>query len=215
MNHNYKTIAYYSKEDKSYIIFAPDLPGCFSDGKTIDEAKENIAVIIEEWKELAQDLGKDIPKPLKEVDYTKASAWDVAKYILSRTGPISTFMLQKLVYYCDAWSLGWFHTPLFEQEIQAWAKGPVVYELFNMHRGRYVVSDKEINSNHKLSDSEKRLIDNVLTVYANEDPEWLVDLTHSEEPWIAARGDLPENDSSNNIIQKSAIEKYYSNLSAC
>ena len=30
---------------------------------------------------------------------------DVVKYILNQTGPIPAMKLQKLVYYCQAWSL--------------------------------------------------------------------------------------------------------------
>lgn len=214
MKNEYKTIAHYCMEDESYLIFVPDLPGCFADGKTVEEAKENIAVIIDEWVEVAKDLGRDIPAPLKKVDYTGASAYDVAKYILSKTGPISTIMLQKLIYYCNAWSLGWFHTPLFQQEFEAWVNGPVIRELFNMHKGRYVVAEKDITSSHSLSDSEKKLIDNVLVVYADEDPKWLVNLTHSEEPWKMARGDIAESAYSDNIIDKSEMERYYSNFAS-
>lgn len=40
MNGQYKTIWYYSEEDEAYIIFAPDLPGCFADRETIEESKK-------------------------------------------------------------------------------------------------------------------------------------------------------------------------------
>lgn len=36
-----------------------------------------------------------------------ATARDVAQYIRDQIGELSTIKLQKLVYYCKAWSLVW------------------------------------------------------------------------------------------------------------
>ena len=63
-----------------------------------------------------------------------ASVFDVAKYVLKKTGQITTMKLQKLVYYCQAWSLAWDGKPLFPEEFKAWANGPVCQELFVKHR---------------------------------------------------------------------------------
>ena len=51
-----------------------------------------------------------------------ASVHDVAECILSQTGGITTWKLQKLVYYAQAWHLVWDEEPLFDEEIQAWGK---------------------------------------------------------------------------------------------
>lgn len=212
MSTEYKTIFYYSKEDQAYVVFAPDLPGCFADGETIEEARANIAVVIDEWKEYARELEREIPEALAKLETTQASVFDVAEYVLSRTGPISTMMLQKLVYYCNAWSLAWFHTPLFSQGFEAWRKGPVCKELFNSHKGKFVISEEDISSKHELSESEKKLIDNVLSVYKDEDPEHLSELTHMENPWKETRGDLPEDMGSSRRIDSDLIEKYYGSL---
>ncbi len=63
---------------------------------------------------------------------------DVARYILewfdSKGEQISTWKLQKLVYYCQAWSLVWDDNILFPEEIQAWTDGPVCPALYAMHR---------------------------------------------------------------------------------
>lgn len=53
-----------------------------------------------------------------------ANVFDVAKYILVQRGEMSTMKLQKLCYYCQAWSLVWDDKPLFEEEFQAWANVP-------------------------------------------------------------------------------------------
>ena len=54
-----------------------------------------------------------------------ATVLDVAKYVLEHNGRMTTMKLEKLVYYCQAWSLGWDEVPLFEEDFQAWANGPV------------------------------------------------------------------------------------------
>ena len=65
---------------------------------------------------------------------------DVAAYILNKTGEITAMKLQKLVYYSQVWSLVWDEQPLFEARIEAWANGPVIPELYNEHRGQFLVN---------------------------------------------------------------------------
>ncbi len=64
-----------------------------------------------------------------------ATVFDVAKYVLKQLGSITTMKLQKLVYYCQAWSLGWDGKPLFGENFEAWANGSVCPELFHKHQG--------------------------------------------------------------------------------
>ena len=68
-----------------------------------------------------------------------ATAFDVAKYILEEKGNLTAMKLQKLLYYCQAWSLVWDEKPLFENTIQAWVNGPVLPAAYNYHRGQYFV----------------------------------------------------------------------------
>lgn len=68
-----------------------------------------------------------------------ASVIDVAEYILTKHGQMSTMKLHRLVYYSQAWHLVWDGVPLFDEEIQAWANGPVVPVLYELHRGEYTV----------------------------------------------------------------------------
>lgn len=60
----YSIIVSWSDEDECYIVSVPDLPGCMADGETPQKAVENAQVIIAEWIETAQMLGREIPKPL-------------------------------------------------------------------------------------------------------------------------------------------------------
>lgn len=62
------------------------------------------------------------------------NVYDVAEFILRKFGSMTAMKLQKLVYYCQAWSLVWDEKPLFPERIEAWANGPVVRELFDLDR---------------------------------------------------------------------------------
>ena len=59
----YEIIIYWSEEDSAFIAEVPELAGCMADGATYQEALANAEIIIEEWLETAQDLGRAIPEP--------------------------------------------------------------------------------------------------------------------------------------------------------
>ena len=61
--YRYEIIIYWSEEDEAFIAEVPELPGCASDGATYAEAIANVEVVIREWIETAQELGRPIPKP--------------------------------------------------------------------------------------------------------------------------------------------------------
>lgn len=59
----YEVIIYWSEEDQAFIAEVPELPGCAADGKTYRESLTNVEVVIKEWIETAQELGRPIPQP--------------------------------------------------------------------------------------------------------------------------------------------------------
>ena len=61
--HRYEIILYWSDEDQAYIAEVPELGWCAADGKTYQEALENVEVILDEWLETAVEKGWTIPEP--------------------------------------------------------------------------------------------------------------------------------------------------------
>ena len=59
----FQVILYWSKVDQRVIAEVPELAGCAADGLTYEEAIASVQVVIEEWIETAQSLGRPIPKP--------------------------------------------------------------------------------------------------------------------------------------------------------
>ncbi len=147
-----------------------------------------------------------------------ASVFDVAKYILEKTGSLSTMKLQKLVYYAQAWSLVWDEypdAPLFKERIEAWVNGPVVPALFATHKGIYSVDASYpafAQCGDNLSDNQKDTINKVIEFYGCHSSQWLKDLTHAEEPWIQSRKGLPEGERGNSEITLESMAEYYGSL---
>jgi uncharacterized phage-associated protein len=143
-----------------------------------------------------------------------ASAVDVARYILSKTGGMTAMKLQKLVYYSQAWALVWDEEPLFTEDIQAWANGPVVPELYDLHRGQFKVDESTFLGGDidALTPNQQDSIDKVLEALSSKSGHWLSELTHLEAPWKDARGDLKPTQRSTKVIPLDAMSEYYSSL---
>lgn len=67
--YKYEIILYWSNEDECYIAEVPELSGCMADGETMAEALDNIHIVISEWIETAEMLGRDIPEPKGKLAY--------------------------------------------------------------------------------------------------------------------------------------------------
>ena len=141
-----------------------------------------------------------------------ANVFDVASYILQKKGLITTWKLQKLVYYCQAWSLAWEGKEMFPEEIEAWANGPVVRKLYEVHRGEYEVDRLKKGDSEALTEEQRSTVNAVLDFYGNRTPQWLSDLTHMEDPWRLARKRMPDGVRGDSIISKESLDSYYGNL---
>jgi uncharacterized phage-associated protein len=141
-----------------------------------------------------------------------ATAHDVANYILKKLGRMTAMKLQKLVYYSQAWSLVWDEKPLFRERIEAWVNGPVVPNLYRVHRGQFDVKDWPHGDPDKLSGLQRETVDAVLDFYGDKSSQWLSDLTHSEQPWRDGRKGLAPMDRGGHEITHASMHEYYSSI---
>ena len=145
-----------------------------------------------------------------------ANVYDVAAYILHEKGAVSGWKLQKLCYYCQAWSLAWTEHPLFPEDFQAWSNWPVCPPLFHQHKGHFTVSEQNISqkllSPEGLTGDQKDTIDKVLEHYGDWEPYELRERSHDEDPWKNARGGIPEDAPSCQVISKESMGEYYGSL---
>ena len=140
------------------------------------------------------------------------SANDVAQYILNKCGSMTSMKLHKLLYYCQAWSLVWDDKPLYHERIEAWINGPVIPAIFDQHKGIYQIDNWSNGNIENMDSNQKDTIDNVLSHYGDKTSQWLITLTHNEDPWINARKGLLPNERGNNEITLAQMFEYYQKL---
>ena len=143
-----------------------------------------------------------------------ATILDVSALILRRQGPMPASTLQKLCYYAQAWQLVWEGRPLFDEEFQAWACGPVCPQLYEAHRGTFTVTEEPDGDPDHLDPDEVESIDVVLDHYAGMSAYQLGALVRSESPWRTARGDLAPGVRGEAPIPEVLAAEYYESLLA-
>ena len=144
-----------------------------------------------------------------------AAVEDVAAYILSNMDKrVTTMKLQKLLYYCQGWHLAWDAEKLYDAEIQAWANGPVVRDIYDLHRGRYSIEPPwpEQGDPAALTYDESTTVDVVLETYGDWTADQLSQTTHSEPPWCEARKGLPATARSDVTIDTDVMQDYFIGL---
>lgn len=167
---------------------------------------------IDESSSMVVDWISNETKSLRIESTPVATAFDVASYILDKMGSLTSMKLHKLLYYSQAWSLVWDEAPLFNEEIEAWSNGPVVRKLFAFHRGQYTISKIDVGNKEVLSQKQIDTIDSVLKYYGDKPAQWLIELTHIEDPWKNARIGLSNSERGDRVISLESMAEYYSSL---
>jgi len=144
-----------------------------------------------------------------------ADVIDVANYILeisreeSEDGEyelISHMKLQKLIYFCQGYSLALYGKPLFPEPIEAWTHGPVCPKLYHILKGygslpiTASIDPEKIN----LNEHERYLIGMVYDTYGQYSASRLRKITHEEGPWKNACRD--------DTILQEAMLQYFESL---
>ncbi|GAA3017909.1 hypothetical protein Aglo01_08090 [Actinokineospora globicatena] len=141
-----------------------------------------------------------------------ASVHDVVAAILDRTGPESPMKLQKLLYYTQGWHLGLTGEVLFPNRIEAWTAGPVVPDVYRCHEGSREVAAWPDGDGSRLSESDADLVDTVVERYGCFDRHQLSAMTHEEEPWRTARGDLPDTAPSSARLSETVMARFFGRM---
>ena len=139
------------------------------------------------------------------------SVVDVATYILERTDTITTMKLQKRAFYSQAQHLAQYGVQLFPEDFQAWRGGPVVPELYALHRGKFLIRPGELEGGDSstLTDHERSVIDNVCAAMGHATGAELSERTHRESPWLDARDGRKPSEPSDTVITQDAMRSYY------
>lgn len=131
------------------------------------------------------------------------TAIDVANYILvlakRDSAPIDPLTLQKILYYCQCWSLR-DGKKLFNDPVEAWKHGPVVRNVWKAHSGSRKIEFPD-DSFYELTPDQIELVQGVWESIKHLHGTTLSDKTHEpDSAWSRARGDLPKTAESDRLL---------------
>ena len=135
---------------------------------------------------------------------------DTVAYVLSLTGKTQRMRLHRLLYYCQAWSLVWDRSSLFNAQIQAWASGPVIPAIWKRHTGRHVLESWHAGDPTRVGAQAQYTISAVVTANEKMTSGQLANCAQQEYPWLFARVGLHVTDRGSSIISHASMRSYYS-----
>jgi len=135
----------------------------------------------------------------------------VAKYLLYKSEDITHLTLQKALYYIQGYYFAFNNEYLFSEECEAWVHGPVYRSIYyNYSDYRYDEIEKPVFfDDSNFTNFEKLLFDSVIKYYCCFSGKILESFTHLEEPWLKARKNLKIAETSNRVIPKDDIGKFF------
>lgn len=136
----------------------------------------------------------------------------IVNYSNEKNYNISNLKLQKLLYFIQAYFLAKKNKLCFDEEIQAWAFGPVVpkaYHAFRQYGGCNIpkIRDDRVGNDIKKVEFEKsdeQDIKNIVDVFSKYSASALVTLSHNQDPWRDAY-----EEGKNREISTKSIGKYF------
>jgi uncharacterized phage-associated protein len=144
---------------------------------------------------------------------------DICDYIIRSMNEAgespSVLKLQKLLYYCQAWHLAIFKSPLFSGQFQAWVRGPVSREVYDRFITKTMFAPLEESdvrpefANAEIPEDVRKLVDQVIEIYGKYSDTQLAELTHRERPWIEARGGIAPQARCTTVISEETMQDTY------
>jgi len=136
--------------------------------------------------------------------------WFVAK--AASSGDLITHLkVQKLLYYAEAWCQVILEKDLFEEQIQAWAHGPVVPEVWQKFRsnGWNPLPVPPKDALDVVQEPVRQVLLEVFETYGDLPAKTLEDMTHGDEPWIEARGSLEPEARCDVVMPKAQLRAFF------
>ena len=133
---------------------------------------------------------------------------NVTGYLCRVKDDLSSFRLQKLLYYIQGVSAAFQTLPLFSDPCEAWVNGPVFRDIYIKYK------DNAIDDifGDLLTTGDREVIDCVLRCFGRYDGDTLKEFTHRELPWLKARGDLAADAPSSKVIPLEDIKEYFTSV---
>lgn len=145
----------------------------------------------------------------------------VMAYMLLKYEKMSHLKMQKILYYTQAFHLAHFDQPLMNIKFEAWVHGPVSRKVYSSLKDKSILHSEigyvlEPNERHPkviideiLTDDQVAILDDVLETFASWTGPQLEAQTHSELPWINARGAKGPSEPCNSVISNDEMKSFY------
>lgn len=147
-------------------------------------------------------------------DYgAKYEALNIANYVVYYSNKnrysISNLRLQKLLYFIQAYYLYSFGKACFKDEIEAWAFGPVVPNVYHKYKkygaGSIPYSFDNVKEISNINNADKEVINMVVTKLSRYGVYDLVQTTHQQGPWVR----VYDKRIRGAVISKKSIKDYF------
>ena len=122
--------------------------------------------------------------------------------------------LQKLLYYCQGWSLALLGEPLFRQPIEAWKYGPVVKDVHQQFAGKRdgIHPEEAGEPSEVIPGTVADLIEMIWREYAKYTPAELVKMTHDEPAWKEARVGVEPDSPSSKELSRETMKVFFAEV---
>jgi len=131
---------------------------------------------------------------------TNYTALDISSFFIKNG--VTPLKLQKLLYYSQLWFFVKNDKMLFNDRIQAWIYGPVVYDVWAnfkfMKRSSIIPVNRAVDL--YLDDLTLNHLSDIWKSYGHLTGSDLVDLTHNDLPWKNSRKGLLNNQPSDKDV---------------
>lgn len=142
----------------------------------------------------------------------------VIAYIFDKLEEVTPLMLQKLLYFIQGLSYVKLGKPMFNEDCEAWAHGPVYPRVYHLFRDfkynpiddpRFAILKETMLD---LDEGDIEVIDLVLNTYGIYGGKVLEKITHNEEPWKEAFVEYGDGIHYNIVLSKERIKEYYDKI---
>ncbi len=104
--------------------------------------------------------------------------------------------------------------PLIKDRFEAWIHGPVSPALYSEYRDyKWSTIPRRKKDVEEISNDDiKRFLNIIWDMYGGNTADELEEMTHAEQPWKNARGNIESWKPSDRVISHDDMKTYYSNL---
>lgn len=145
----------------------------------------------------------------------KIDAHDVADWFINRIDRsmgdiVTTDVIQRMLYFAQAWYLANTGHQMFEEEFEAWSSGPVVPAVYDRFRGLEAASLPNIENSRAIKGSKLEMLECIQEDYGCYLPFKLDELAKEVGgPWYQARQGTAPLAPSDKIVAKEEMKRFY------